>query len=835
MRSTNWRFARFELLTRERLLRADGVVLPLGSRAFDLLTVLVERAGRLVTKAELLDQVWPGLVVEENNIAAQITALRRVLGAELIETVPGHGYRFTVAATGMDASPLANPALVALGGCQLFGREDDLARLLRAMQQAGCVTLLGPAGVGKTALAQALRDAHDLSLDSRAARALWLDLGALSEPGQLLPALARALELHGPASDAALLAPALGARRLLIMDNAEHLLPATAELAALLLAAEPSLRLLVTSQAPLPLAGGREQRLEPLEIAGADTAADQALRSGAIGLLAARACAADYRLRLGAEQLPLLRALCSQLDGLPLALEMAAARVPLLGLQGVHDALAERFALLKRGHRGSLARHPTLQAALHWSHGLLAPAEQRLFRQLGVFSGGFSLELLMAATDTAESARWSLVDGLAALVDRSLVVAELAATESAPRYRLLETMRLYALTLLDEAGEAEAARRGHARALCQLMQRLRQQQDQADGAANPRINALCFAELDNARSALRWAMQHEPDSALALATCVGMLTTFSAWRGEAYGWVADCEALLGQRLSAATEADWWREFARQLVMRGSPRASEAATRACAQLRALGALGDERDLLRALVSLVRAAPSASPEVDRALAEITALLGRHPEWSARLRLVAAAARGSYHLKCGQLEAALGDHREELALAQALAWQDAADVAESNVLALIFLLERHAEAAALARAMLARPSVQAGASSAYVQCYLLAALIAQGQCDAALQACGPALQLARRFDVPYALTQLPLLAWALQRPQAAAQLLGLARQHFEQRQARPYGWIEQQWAALQAQLQGALGPGLAQALMQQGSQLSDTDAERLLAAFS
>lgn len=830
MRSTNWRFVRFELLTRERLLRADGVVLPLGSRAFDLLTVLVERAGRLVTKAELLDQVWPGLVVEENNIAAQITALRRVLGGALIETVPSHGYRFTAAATAMDASPLANPALVALGGRQLFGREDDLARLLKAMQEAGCVTLLGPAGVGKTALAQALRDAHDLSLDSRAARTLWLDLGALSEASQLLPALARALDLHLPATDAsAMLAPALGTRRLLILDNAEHLLSATAELVALLLAAAPTLRLLVTSQAPLPLAGGREQWLAPLEVAGAETAAEQALRSGAIGLLAARACAADYRLRLGAEQLPLLRALCTQLDGLPLALEMAAARVPLLGLQGVHDALAERFALLQRGHRGSLTRHASLEAALHWSYGLLAPSEQQLFRRLGVFSGGFGLELLMAATGTTEGGRWSLVDGLAALVERSLVVSEPDAAASAPRYRLLETMRVYALAQLDQAGEAEAAHQGHASAVCQLMQSLRQQQDQADGDANLRINAQCFGELDNARAALRWAMQRAPDTAVSLATCVGMLTTYSAWRGEAYAWVAACEALLGQgELAAATEAGWWREFARQLAMRGSPRAGEAAARACAQLRALG---DEPGLLSASVILVRAAPSHSREADQALAEIAALLGRHPEWSARLKLVAAAARGSYQLKCGRLEAALSEHRDELALALALHWQDAADVAETNVLALIFLLGRHAEAAALARAMLARPSVQAGASSAYVQCYLLAALIAQGHGDAALQACGPALRLARQFDVPYALTQLPLLAAALRRPQAAAQLLGLAQQCFAQRQARPYGWIERQWAALEAQLQDALGAPLTQALMQEGSRLSDADAERLL----
>ncbi|MET0211214.1 MAG: winged helix-turn-helix domain-containing protein, partial [Burkholderiaceae bacterium] len=193
------RFERFELQLAERRLFRDGEEVPMRSRTFDLLVVLAERAGQLVTKDELLDLVWPGLVVEENNIATQVAALRKALASELIVTVPGRGYRFAARPqAGADAAPpVAAPIAPAVPRRPtLFGRDADLARLRRALERPGCVSLVGPGGVGKTALANRL--AAEAGGEGQA---VWVDLSALSGGEQLLPALCRALGLEPGEAD----------------------------------------------------------------------------------------------------------------------------------------------------------------------------------------------------------------------------------------------------------------------------------------------------------------------------------------------------------------------------------------------------------------------------------------------------------------------------------------------------------------------------------------------------------------------------------------------------------------------------------------------------------
>jgi DNA-binding winged helix-turn-helix (wHTH) protein len=370
------RFGRFELHPKERRLLVDGEPAHLGGRAFDLLATLADQPDRLVGKNELIDKVWPGLIVEESNLHTQMSALRKVLGGDVVVTVPGRGYRF-VAKTDSPAATPAPPApaapvppgaLLPVAAGPLVGRVADLGRVEQALRAGGCVTLARPGGVGKTRLALAAAERWK-------ARRCWIDLAPLGDGVQVAGALARALGMPLSDGDAGpQLARALaGEPVLVVLDNAEHLLDAVAALATELLAALPQLVLLVTSQIALAVGAERVLRIEPLAIETGAAAGAQAA-SGALALLADRIAAADPRVRIDAAAWPLMREICEQLDGLPLALEMAAARVPLLGLKGVRDKLAHRFALLTTGRRLAAPRQRTLHAALDWSFGLARPA-----------------------------------------------------------------------------------------------------------------------------------------------------------------------------------------------------------------------------------------------------------------------------------------------------------------------------------------------------------------------------------------------------------------------------------------------------------------------------
>ncbi|MBP6903559.1 MAG: winged helix-turn-helix domain-containing protein, partial [Burkholderiaceae bacterium] len=343
---------RFELRPADYRLLVDGHNANLGGRALDLLLVLASRPAELFTKNELLARVWPGLVVEEGNLRVQVNSLRRVLGEDAIATVPGRGYRLCLLpqqdAPAVSAVAAAAATAVAshAAGDPLIGRDADLARLQQQLAPGACVTLAGLAGVGKSSLARA-------ALARWAGRGVWVDLTPLGQAGQIPAAIARALggqlDASAGASDgddadparlqtrqqSQLLALLATEPTLLVLDNAEHLLAGCADWAALLRPA-PALQLLVTSQVPLGVAHERLLNLEPLALSSQDSASDGA----ALALLLDRIAATDRRFQPAPASLPLLNALCRQLDGLPLALEMAATRVPLMGLQAVHDALA---------------------------------------------------------------------------------------------------------------------------------------------------------------------------------------------------------------------------------------------------------------------------------------------------------------------------------------------------------------------------------------------------------------------------------------------------------------------------------------------------------------
>jgi predicted ATPase len=684
---------RFELRPAEYRLLVDGQPATLGGRALDLLIALAARPHQVLTKSELLGIVWRGLVVEENNLRVQVNTLRRLLGEDAIATVPGRGYRLSVALHSEPDAPAAVPlwepvaasAPGAAAAQRLFGRGTDLARLEGMLHdRSGCVTLVGMPGVGKSCLARA-------ALTRWPGRSAWVDLAPLTQAGQVAGALARALGAQlGEGDPAAQLLHLLPQDEplLLVLDNAEHLIEPCAAWASQLRDV-PRLRLLVTSQLPLAVNGEAVLRLEPLPVADGDPG-----QEGALALLIDRIGAADARFKVTPEALPLLLALCRQLDGLPLALEMAAARVPLMGLRAVHDALAERFALLSRGRRDSPARHRTLQDALAWSYGLLATPEQRLFRALGVFAGGFTLELAVTLAEDEHVGRWDIVDGLATLVERSLVSV---GDDDPPRYRLLETMRAYALEKLaapgpNAADESPSTRRRHAAAVLALF-------------AHGDSQAQCLAEMDNVREAFLWAREHDLAVAAQLSARAAQAIGFTIWRQEVTDWMLSLQPMLdqpsGQALPLQTQALWWSTLAYVLNMRRDQTARPAAKQAVALWRQLA---NAAELLTALVHWVRSITEPGPELDEACAELQQLAATGVA-SPRAELRVHGALAEAARVRGDNRALLACREQELRLAREQGWNAMAQAAETNVCAALIELGRHAEAAERARALLRR----------------------------------------------------------------------------------------------------------------------------------
>jgi predicted ATPase len=337
----------------------------------------------------------------------------------------------------------------------LLGRDAELAQLHAQLESARLITVCGAGGVGKTSLARAAIG----RIGSRHVH--WVDLAELTDPALLAACVldhvegAKADRAHAAPSLAELVQRLAAQPALLVLDNAEHLLEATAHTIDALLKQVPDLRVLVTSQAPLRLPSEHVIRLAPLAWPQDDATLDEALGAGAVALFVQRARAVDARFRLDASTLPTVVEICRRLDGLPLALELAAARVPAFGLRNIAALLDERFRLLGIGHRSAPARQQTLQAVYDWTYGLLDDTERRMFRRLGVLSAPLTLAEVVALTrlpgnDDSGFDNWRSHDTLATLVERSLLQMD---DDDPPRYRMLESARAYAMAKLRDAGE----------------------------------------------------------------------------------------------------------------------------------------------------------------------------------------------------------------------------------------------------------------------------------------------------------------------------------------------------------------------------------------------
>jgi len=755
------RFGRHEIRVGERQVLADGRPLPLGARAFDLLLALFERRHRVVSKSELLVLVWPGLVVEENNLQVQVSTLRRLLGPAAITTIPGRGYSFTAAVDGSDEPPASGhaqasasaPLQVAISlpavtgnlpavAPLLFGRDQSVRALSTLIGTQRLVTLAGAGGMGKTALARAV--AHHLRERFRDG-AWWIDLAPLTEPIQVAPTVAAALQLGRAAdgSTAQQLVRALADQvSLLVLDNCEPVIDATAALVESLLEGAPGVHLLVTSQEPLHISAERVWRVDPLAL---PAIGQPALGGdfGAVQLFAERARSADPRFVLDHANADTVADICRRLDGMPLAIELAAARVPMLGLQRVREALGERFRLLTAGARNAPRRHQTLRATLDWSHALLAEAERVVFRRLGIFVGGFSLGLAQEVADDDRLDDWAVLDALGALVDKSLVVAD----EGEPvRYRLLETTRAFALEKLADAGETPILMERHARAVAALFLRIWEAQD-GEQATLGQAAAMKLEEpeFDNARAALAWASAEVLDSAdgtasataIVLATAVASLLEDRGQGQEALGCMQSWAERIDDDAHPMPAAWFWVVYA---TLGHSGRLSDAATQAALTRteRIWRQRGDHRRLHAVLCRRVPMllAPGRRQEADALMKELLAL--EDPAWPPWVRSRRLSAALYSDIAQGRLQDALQVRAEIEQLLDSEPGYQAHLTGVVSMESLIMLgLERFDEVLALTDAFDSRFGSEHPHARRWTHAHRAFALIFLGRIDEAAQA--------------------------------------------------------------------------------------------------
>lgn len=473
-----------------------------------------------------------------------------------------------------------------------IGRADDLDHVPELLESHPLVSLVGPGGVGKTRLALELCDRSDRDV-------AFVDLTSTRDPHGVVTSFGNAIGLQPdePSSDRAPSFPdrmveALSRRpRLLVLDNCEHVLDACAQLVELVVGEVPGVRMLTTSREPLGVYGERVHRVRTLSTTGSG--------SEAVALFAARAEAAGATLDLDGPRRSVVRHICERLDGLPLAIEFAAARCVHLPPEEIDARLDHRFGLL-RGFRGSADRHRTMETALAWSHDLLDEDEKVLLRRLAVFAGPFGLELAeLVCSDAALETR-EVLGVLSRLVDRSLVVADHDAGHA--RYRLLETVRAFAAERLDAADETDALRERHCRSYLQWLE------SRPWGAAlrDPEFASLLVDELDNVRAALAWAADAgEVETLGRLAARSHLAWSPTLGNGiEGRRWL-DLALADATRLDADTQAACWSARSLASATIGSADQESDAERAIAVGEALGGYICEAHGVRSMAPALRA--------------------------------------------------------------------------------------------------------------------------------------------------------------------------------------------------------------------------------------
>jgi predicted ATPase/DNA-binding winged helix-turn-helix (wHTH) protein len=883
-------FGDFRLDIGNARLTRGGQVVELPPKSFAVLTLLAQRPGQLVLKDSLLDAVWGRRFVSEGAVKTVVSELRAALGDDAraprwIETVQGRGYRFLgLVQQAPPPAPDGAAAAPARGNLPAypspaFGRQAEHAALSNWLATRRLVTLVGTAGVGKSLLAQEVAAQH--AAPDGVWRVELAPLGSDTDAATLRATLAQVLQLADAAavSDQTLAQALSGLSLLLLVDNAEHQLELLAPLLSHLLAQAAGLQLLVTSREPLQLAEEQVVRLAPLGVPSTDDDADlqRVHASAAVQLFVQRVAARLPSFRLDAAQARTVAQLCRALDGLPLALELAAARVPALGIAGLADMLAReevgeeagdagrsgghpRLQLLGPGLRGAAPHQRTLRAALDWSHALLTPPQQQVLRRLAVFRGGFTLAAArtVAGGDTLDE--WAVLDALQALVDKSLLngpandagAADGAAAQG--RFTQLESLRAYAHERLVESGELEATQRRHFFA---MLDDWRQADTRALGDPALAWVQRHVGQIDNLRAALRWGCRTlvaEPDTTLARALLA----------------LAGHSALLWHRAGHASEGvRWCQDVLGLMPADTAPEHRAGVDLALAHLSGIGMVLPARDGLaaarRAVAVYTRPGDDsddstnadangagtpagdavrgcyalylqhtlmcrAEPLADRSdcIARMQALV--QPDWSELLKRFARSAAAYEARLQGRFDAYLQFNREELARCRAVG-----AVWESWSAAIGLMLAEHdngrtAVAIEVGREVLAEIRTAGRLRQNANRLAIWTMMLAQsGDTTATRQALDEALPVLRSAGRP-GMAQLALawLAWHEQRPAAAARMLG--RFDAPQRTGGEFGpgtYIRRSTDALWLLLQQQLGAADVAAQRAAAEGLSDAAA--------
>jgi predicted ATPase/DNA-binding winged helix-turn-helix (wHTH) protein len=522
-------FGPFSLIARERLLLKDGAAVQLGARALDILIALLSRPNQPLDKRQLLAEVWPDATVTEGSLRFHMVELRKALGdgadgARYITTLPGRGYCFVAPisqANGRDraqvlaAVPTLPPSNVPSRLTRMVGRTESVLMLSSQLTATRFVTIVGAGGVGKTTVAVTV--GHEL-IEAFAGAVFFADLGTLTDPDLTAASVASILGLAVQTEDPAtgLIAYLRDKRLVLILDNCEHLVEVVAALAARIFVGAPKVHILATSREALRVEGEYVYKLAPLAVPPQESAltAAEALTFPAVQLFAERAAASGASLDLSDAAVTVVAGICRKLDGVALAIELAAARVGAYGLQKTAALLEERLSLVWQGQRGAPPRHQTLKATLDWSYRLLSDLERQVLRRLAVFVGDFTLDAALAVLATITTDATLVFATIDSLVAKSMVSTRTVGAMM--RYRLLDTTRSYALENdtdpSDVAGLA-ARHAGYYRAWLE--------QAKSDSAETPHRS-----DLGNVRAALEWCFSTDGDRAIGVGLAAGAAPLF---------------------------------------------------------------------------------------------------------------------------------------------------------------------------------------------------------------------------------------------------------------------------------------------------------------------
>jgi predicted ATPase/DNA-binding winged helix-turn-helix (wHTH) protein len=523
------KFGPFELSSGERVLRRDGVVLPLGARALDLLIYLASHPGEVIAKQELLNQVWLNVTVEEGSLRVHLAAIRKTLGDgqfgnRYIANIQGRGYSFVGSVirdeAGTESSSDVHQRLRQLPARpRMIGRDPALSAVKEKLREDRFVTLLGPAGIGKTALAVAV--GHALAEEFNG-DVYFSDLASLTDPNQVASVIGASLGLALKSKDSSpQLVDHIGSRKLLvILDSCEHVIDAVASIAEQLYQETAQVHLLATSRELLRVEGERCYQIPALDLPpdGVSQTVDALLRYPAVQLFMERVAARGTV--VAEDDVQLVAEMCRRLDGLPLAIELTAGQIAVLGVKHTAARLASRAELLKLGLRTAVPRHRTLKAALDWSYDLLSEAERIAFRRIAPFVGHFSLEGARYVAGEFASGKGGIFDAIAGLAEKSLIETRLL--QGQPEYRLLDTTRAYALTKLEEHDEFDAICLRHAEYTAGQFET---QPPPPSTLPGDETVAAHSAQLGNVRAALEWSTGPHGNDGIAkrLATAIAAL------------------------------------------------------------------------------------------------------------------------------------------------------------------------------------------------------------------------------------------------------------------------------------------------------------------------